>query len=195
MDSVSFARRESELCCAETGERHKVARLKRMNVPLRRVYKKATHRHSKKKAVVVVGRSVESCIQWSVNGHGERSWEQVVSSRDRIWFTPNAKLTQCSLTSALRLIANMSRRAAIVEEFDDDTDLPLPSLSLPDTGSRGAIIEEIADTDDDEEGDIDEAPELLDPSAIGSSALQSSARDTRVTDITPYKKYANDINL
>lgn len=105
----------------------------------------------------------------------------------------HAKLTQYSPTSALRLIANMSRRAAIVEEFDDDTDLPLPSLSLPNTGSRGAIIEEIGDTDDDEEGDIDEAPELLDPSAIGSSALQASARDTRVTDITPYKKYANDI--
>jgi len=33
MDSVSFARREGEFCCAETGERHKVARLKRMNVP------------------------------------------------------------------------------------------------------------------------------------------------------------------
>jgi len=83
----------------------------------------------------------------------------------------------------------MSRRAAIVEEFDDDTDLPLPSLSLPDSGSRGAILEEIEDTDDDEGGDIDEAPELLDPSAIGSSALQPSARDTRVTDITPYKKW------
>jgi len=87
----------------------------------------------------------------------------------------------------------MSRRAAIVEEFDDDTDLPLPSLSLPDTGSRGAIIEEIVDTDDDEGGDSDEAPELFDHSAIGGSALQPSARDTRVTDITPYKKYANSL--
>jgi hypothetical protein len=67
MDSVSFARREGDFCCAETGERHKVARLKRMNVvPLRRIIRKATHRHSKKGAVVVVGRSVESCIQWSV---------------------------------------------------------------------------------------------------------------------------------
>ena len=49
------------------------------------------------------------------------------------------------------------------------------------------------DTDDDEGGDSDEAPELLEPSAVGGSALQPSARDTRVTDITPYKKYANDI--
>jgi len=98
-----------------------------------------------------------------------------------------------STPSALRFLSNMSPRAAVVEEFDDDTDLPLPSLSLPDTGSRGAILEEIGDTDDDEGGDGDEAPELFDRSAIGGSALQPSARDTRVTDITPYKKCANSI--
>ena len=83
----------------------------------------------------------------------------------------------------------MSPRAAIVEEFDDDTDLPLPSRSLPNTGSRGAILEEIAGSDDDA-GSSDEAPELLDPSAIGGPAHQPNVRDTRVTDITPYKKYA-----
>jgi signal recognition particle subunit SRP19 len=83
----------------------------------------------------------------------------------------------------------MSRRAAIVEEFDDDTELPLPSRSLPHTGSRGAILEEIAHSDDDE-GDSDEAPDLLHPPAMGGSALQPGARDTRVTDITPYKKCA-----
>jgi len=83
----------------------------------------------------------------------------------------------------------MSRHAAIVEEFDDDTDLPLPSRSLPNTGSRGAILEEVVDSDDDE-GDHGEAPELLDYSAMGSPPLPSSARDTRVTDITPYKKCA-----
>jgi signal recognition particle subunit SRP19 len=87
----------------------------------------------------------------------------------------------------------MSRRAAIVEEFDDDTDLPLPSHSLPNTGSRGAILEEIADSGDDDDGgggDSDEAPDLLDPSAVGGPAQQPSVRDTRVTDITPYKKCA-----
>jgi hypothetical protein len=91
-------------------------------------------------------------------------------------------------------LSNMSRHAPIVEEFDDDTDLPLPSQSLPDTGSRSAILEEIVDTDDDNDDgdgeDSDEAPELLDHSAIGGPALQPSARD-RVTDITPYKKCAN----
>jgi len=84
----------------------------------------------------------------------------------------------------------MSPRAAIVEEFDDDTDLPLPSRSLPNTGSRGAILEAIADSDDDAGGDSDEAPELLDPSTIGGPAQQPSVRDTRVTDITPYKKWS-----
>ncbi|KAI0271024.1 signal recognition particle, SRP19 subunit [Russula aff. rugulosa BPL654] len=83
----------------------------------------------------------------------------------------------------------MSRRAAIVEEFDDDTELPLPSRSLPDTGLRGAILEEIAHSDDDDGGDSDEAPDLLHHSAMGGPALQPSARDTRVTDITPYKKW------
>jgi signal recognition particle subunit SRP19 len=83
----------------------------------------------------------------------------------------------------------MSRRAAIVEEFDDDTDLPLPSRSLPNTGSRGAIIEEIAHSDDDG-GDGDEVPELLDHTSIGGPAQQPGVRDTRVTDITPYKKCA-----
>ncbi len=91
-------------------------------------------------------------------------------------------------SSALRSVVTMSRRAAIIEEFDDDTDLPLPSRSMPDTGLRGAILEEIVDSDDDR--DSDEAPELLDHSAMGGPARQPSARDTRVTDITPYKKCA-----
>ena len=82
----------------------------------------------------------------------------------------------------------MSRRAAIVEEFDDDTELPLPSRSLPVTGSRGAILEEIAHSDDDDGGDSDEAPDLLHHSDTGGPA-QPSSRDARVTDITPYKRY------
>ena len=83
----------------------------------------------------------------------------------------------------------MSRRAAIVEEFDDDTDLPLPSHSLPDTGSRGAIIEAIVDSDDGS-GDSDEAPELLNHTTSGGPALKPDAREGRVTDITPYKMCA-----
>ncbi|KAH9974765.1 signal recognition particle, SRP19 subunit [Lactifluus volemus] len=92
----------------------------------------------------------------------------------------------------------MSRRAQIVEEFDDDTDLPLPSRSLPDTGSHGAILEKIVDLhideddpddDDDDDGGSEEAPELLAHSAGGGPASRSDARDGRVTDITPYKMW------
>ena len=45
----------------------------------------------------------------------------------------------------------MSRRAAVVEEFDDDTDLPLPNKPLPNTGARGALLEHIDGSDSDEE--------------------------------------------
>ncbi|KAN0129304.1 signal recognition particle, SRP19 subunit, partial [Lactarius tabidus] len=74
----------------------------------------------------------------------------------------------------------MSRRAAIVEEFDDDTELPLPSHSLP--GHR------IVDSDDGG-GDSDDAPELLNHTTSGSPALKPDAREGRVTDITPYKMW------
>lgn len=45
----------------------------------------------------------------------------------------------------------MSRRAAVVEEFDDDTDLPLPSRPLPNTGARGPLLEEIGSDDDEDD--------------------------------------------
>jgi hypothetical protein len=43
----------------------------------------------------------------------------------------------------------MSQRAAVVEDFDDDTDLPLPSRPLPNTGARGPLLEEIDSDEDD----------------------------------------------
>ena len=46
----------------------------------------------------------------------------------------------------------MSRRAAIVEEeFDDDTDLPLPNKPLPNTGARGALLEELDISEDEDD--------------------------------------------
>ena len=45
----------------------------------------------------------------------------------------------------------MSRRPVIIEEFDDDTDLPLPSRPLPNTGARGPLLEEICSDDDDDD--------------------------------------------
>ena len=86
----------------------------------------------------------------------------------------------------------MSRRAAVVEEeFDDDTDLPLPNKPLPNTGARGAILEEL-DISEDE----DDVPTLFEPHAGPASPSLPQFRsgtgaDTSktVTDLTPYKKY------
>ncbi|KAH9941089.1 signal recognition particle SRP19 subunit [Epithele typhae] len=85
----------------------------------------------------------------------------------------------------------MSRRAALVEEeFDDDTDLPLPSQPLPNTGTRGAILERL---DDDEDDDEDGAPMLRGPTAGPASPSLPQFRGAdgahQVTDITPYKKW------
>lgn len=89
----------------------------------------------------------------------------------------------------------MSRRtAAIVEEFDDDTDLPLPSRALPHTGTRGAILEEISVDSDraaEDSGDEDDDPDLLElsgpqPSASRQEGSNAGDRST-VTDIKPYK--------
>jgi hypothetical protein len=171
MDSVSFARREDIWCFAATGERHNAARLKKKNVPPHTCLDEGTY--SKRYAVAVETVTIME------------PWEQVASPKRQ-----NRGKTQARHPLTAQL-SNMSRRAAIVEEFDDDTDLPLPSRSLPDAGYRGAIIEEIVDSDNDDDGeDSDEAPELLDHSAVGGPALQPSAPDTRVTDITPYKKCA-----
>jgi len=93
----------------------------------------------------------------------------------------------------------MSRRTTTIEEeFDDDTDLPLPNRALPNTGTQGAILEEIGiDFDrgvDKDSGDEEDDPDLMElgtqPSAAGSASHQegsNSADRPVVTDIKPYK--------
>ena len=44
---------------------------------------------------------------------------------------------------------------SVIEEFDDDTELALPNRSLPNTGTRGAILEALSD---DEDGDSEPGP-------------------------------------
>lgn len=92
----------------------------------------------------------------------------------------------------------MSRRTTTIEEeFDDDTTLPLPR-ALPNTGTRGAILEEIgidSDREDDEDnGYGDDDPDLMElnpqPSATGSASHQEGSNSSDrpiVTDIKPYK--------
>ncbi|KAG2053149.1 signal recognition particle, SRP19 subunit [Suillus hirtellus] len=92
----------------------------------------------------------------------------------------------------------MSRRTAVIEEFDDDTDLPLPSRPL-NAGPRGPLLEEIGHSDEeDSESESDDASALGQasqsqsqssfhaPTSSGQSLGQPS---NTVTDITPYKKW------
>ena len=79
--------------------------------------------------------------------------------------------------------STMARRTAVVEEFDDDTDLPLPSRPL--ANARGPLLEEIGD---DDSSDNDE-------SAPGPASQPSPKPPSNtITDITPYKKYASPLS-
>jgi hypothetical protein len=87
----------------------------------------------------------------------------------------------------------MSRRTAIVEEFDDDTDLPLPSRPLPDRGMHGPVLQELHISDDEFEptqnaGPASQPQQRFQPSTGADKSSASGA----VTDITPYKKYVLD---
>lgn len=90
----------------------------------------------------------------------------------------------------------MSRRTAVIEEFDDDTDLPLPSRPVLDVGPRGPLLEEIGYSDEeDSESESDYVPALGQGSqsqpplrAPNPSGQSEGASSNTITDITPYKK-------
>ncbi|KII91237.1 hypothetical protein PLICRDRAFT_105853 [Plicaturopsis crispa FD-325 SS-3] len=94
----------------------------------------------------------------------------------------------------------MSRRTAIVEEFDDDTDLPLPSQPLPNTGTRGPLLEEIGSGTGSSASaydfDMEEEPASTSTSASRQAPTQPSAQPSdpalqnTVRDLTPYKKWS-----
>jgi len=89
----------------------------------------------------------------------------------------------------------MARKTVVVEdEFDDNTDLPLPSKPLPNTGLKGPLLQEIASDDDSEDLDFNTSqhagPASPPPSqsqfrSDGASQLPKNT----VTDITPYKSW------
>ncbi|KAJ6572047.1 signal recognition particle, SRP19 subunit [Mycena capillaripes] len=85
----------------------------------------------------------------------------------------------------------MSRRAAIVEEeFDDDTDLPLPSHPLPNTGSIGPLIQELNISDDEFEPPNQRAGPASPPHAQPNFRPSPgyNMKDSAV-DLTPYKNW------
>ncbi len=89
----------------------------------------------------------------------------------------------------------MSRKAAVIEEFDDDTELPLPNQPLPNMGTRGPLLEAIQSSDDDDDDDdylsragpaspSGKSKSLFRPPHTDNSRLAGKGT---VTDITPYK--------
>ncbi|KAJ8509394.1 hypothetical protein ONZ45_g8432 [Pleurotus djamor] len=82
----------------------------------------------------------------------------------------------------------MSRRTQIEEEFDDDTDLPLPSAPLPNTGTSGPLLQEIDISDDEIDPSSRAGPASPSRPARGGPTEPPELKNT-VTDITPYKAW------
>ncbi|KAJ3935782.1 MAG: signal recognition particle, SRP19 subunit [Lentinula lateritia] len=90
----------------------------------------------------------------------------------------------------------MSRKAVLVEdEFDDETDLPLPARPLPHTGAKGPVLQEIvSDIDSEDDFDLDTS-QLAGPASPPSSKPKfrpegaSQLPKNTITDITPYKSW------
>lgn len=82
-------------------------------------------------------------------------------------------------------------RTAVVEEFDDDTEIPLPSRPLL-TNPHGPLLQEINDDDDDDISSDDDSDEPA-PGPASQFRPPSTVKPpvNTVTDITPYKKYVS----
>ncbi|KAF9069512.1 signal recognition particle, SRP19 subunit [Rhodocollybia butyracea] len=86
----------------------------------------------------------------------------------------------------------MSRKTVIVEdEFDDETDLPLPARPLPNTGPKGPLLQEIA-SDAESDDDLSQRAGPASPASSQSHFRPDGASQppkNTVTDITPYKSW------
>ncbi|PFH47383.1 hypothetical protein AMATHDRAFT_152197 [Amanita thiersii Skay4041] len=86
----------------------------------------------------------------------------------------------------------MARKPALIEDFDDDTDLPLPHQPLPNTGPQGPVLEAVQSSDDDDDDDYPPRAGPASPSGKSKSPFRpptSEGRKNTVTDITPYKSW------
>ena len=76
----------------------------------------------------------------------------------------------------------------IEEEFDDDTDLPLPSF-IPNAGTRGPILQQIDDGEMQSDSDDDERQ----PGPASFSAQPRFAPQARESEVihdnTPFKSF------
>ena len=105
-----------------------------------------------------------------------------------------ARLIRLGSLPALPAIEQVGRRL----EFDDDTDLPLPNMSLPNLGTKGAILEALSD-DSDDQGDSGPGPASgpATPShaQFNPRTVNPEVAFNEVKDITPYKKCASVSSL
>lgn len=87
----------------------------------------------------------------------------------------------------------MARRSQpMIEDFDDDTDLPLPSRPLVHTDPRRAVIQSV-DSDSDEDEAIDRGQRSAGPASLPQTPSAAfgappSPSGPAVSDLTPYKK-------
>lgn len=86
----------------------------------------------------------------------------------------------------------MSRRTAIIEEFDDDTDLPLPSRPLRNTGTKGPLLKEVSSDEDDldignEPTATTSQPQQYQPRPPQPSSSQSQSQTAPPTGFTVEK--------
>jgi len=82
----------------------------------------------------------------------------------------------------------MSRKTAIIEEeFDDDTDLPLPSQPLPNLGTYGPLLEEIQPSSQSHSNFHSSQQSFIDSRA--TRIPNRGPATTPTTDITSYKTW------
>lgn len=112
------------------------------------------------------------------------------------WERQSEGATQPRQDPLLQPAVAMSRKAAVIEEFDDDTEIPLPNQPLPNMGPRGPLLEAIHSSDDDDDDDDDYLSRAgpASPSGKSKSLFRPPPSDNSrlagkgtVTDITPYK--------
>ncbi|KAF5336572.1 hypothetical protein D9611_006492 [Ephemerocybe angulata] len=87
----------------------------------------------------------------------------------------------------------MSHRTAMIEEeFDDDTDLPLPSF-IPNTGARGPLLQELNDNYEAPDSESEDENQKAGPASPKGPKVQRFAPegllDPSTFDMTPYKSW------
>lgn len=85
----------------------------------------------------------------------------------------------------------MSRpQARIEEEFDDETDLPLPSRPLVHSDPRRAVIQYI-DSDSEDDASIDRGQQSTGPASASFQAPSNFGTHAGpvLSDLTPYKRF------